>query len=368
MVERVECLVVGGGIVGLAVARALAETGRETVVLEAADTVGAQTTSRSSEVIHAGIYYPEGSLKARLCVRGREMLTRYCDERGVARRRPGKLIVATDEAQLGRLEILLRHGLANGVDDLRRVGATELHELEPEVRGVGALLSPSTGIVDVAGVVRALRRDVEYLGGAVALRSEVVGGRIDGSGATVELADGSSASAKVVVNCAGLGAWDVARSLDGYGGPVPRRHLAKGNYFGLSGARAPFAHLVYPVPVDGGLGVHFTMDLDGAARFGPDVEWLDADEPDYSVDETRRDSFEESIRRYWPGLPDGALTPAYAGVRPKVGGPGEATADFAILGPDEHGVPGLVHLFGIESPGITSSLAIGEYVVGVLGG
>ncbi|MEO9330090.1 NAD(P)/FAD-dependent oxidoreductase [Gordonia aurantiaca] len=362
--DRVECLVVGGGIVGLAVARALALTGREVVVLEAADAVGTQTTSRSSEVIHAGIYYPEGSLKARLCVRGREMLTRYCDEHGVAWRRPGKLIVATDDAQSGRLETLLRHGLANGVEDLRRVDESELHELEPEVWGVGALLSPSTGIVDVAGMVRALQRDVEDLGGAVALRSRVVGGRVDDAGVTLELADGSAASADLVVNCAGLGAWSVAESLVGFDGPVPQRHLAKGNYFGLTGARAPFEHLVYPVPVDGGLGVHFTMDLDGAARFGPDVEWIDGDaeDLDHRVDEGRRTVFEEAIRRYWPGLPDQTLTPAYAGIRPKVGGPGEAAADFVIQGPNEHGSPGLVNLFGIESPGITSSLAIGGYV------
>lgn len=370
--ERTDCLVVGGGIVGLAVARAVAATGREVVVLEAADSVGTQTTSRSSEVIHAGIYYPEGSLKARLCVRGRELLTRYCDEHGVSWRRPGKLIVAVDDAQTGRLDVLLRHGHTNGVGDLRRIDGVELHELEPDVHGVAALLSPSTGIVDVDGLVGALRRDLEAAGGAVALRSRVIGGRVDNGGVTVDTAEGGSASARVLVNCAGLGAWDVARSLDGFDGPVPPRHLAKGNYFGLSGARAPFQHLVYPVPVDGGLGVHFTMDLAGAARFGPDVEWLDggsdAGDLDYSVDETRLADFEGSIRRYWPGLPSGALAPAYAGIRPKTSGPGEATADFVIHGPATHGHAGLVNLFGIESPGITSCLAIGEYVVGLMGG
>ncbi|AZZ83777.1 FAD-dependent oxidoreductase [Gordonia alkanivorans] len=366
-VERTDCLVVGGGIVGLAVAHALASTGREVIVVEAADSVGTQTTSRSSEVIHAGIYYPEGSLKARLCVRGRELLTRYCDEHGVSWRRPGKLIVATDDAQTDRLDVLLRHGLTNGVADLRRIDGAELHELEPDVHGVAALLSPSTGIVDVDGTVRALRRDLESAGGAVALRSRVIGGHVDSGGVTVDTAEAGSASAKMLVNCAGLGAWDVARSLDGFDGPIPPRHLAKGNYFGLSGARAPFEHLVYPVPVDGGLGVHFTMDLAGAARFGPDVEWVDGEQLDYSVDETRLAGFEESIRRYWPGLPSGTLTPAYAGIRPKTSGPGEATADFTIHGPATHGHAGLVNLFGIESPGITSCLAIGEYVVGVLG-
>ncbi|MDV7175822.1 NAD(P)/FAD-dependent oxidoreductase [Gordonia amicalis] len=373
--ERTDCLVVGGGIIGLAVARALATTGREVIVLEAADAVGTQTTSRSSEFIHAGIYYSEDSLKARLCVRGRELLTRYCDERGVSWSRPGKLIVATDDAQIDRLEALFRHGIANGVDDLRRIGGDELHELEPEVRGVAALLSPSTGIVDVDGMVRALRRDLESMGGAVALRSRVIGGRIESGGVTVDTAEGGSASAHMLVNCAGLGAWRVASSLDGFDGPIPPRHLAKGNYFGLSGARAPFEHLVYPVPVDGGLGVHFTMDLAGAARFGPDVEWLD-DEPaadlddkdlDYSVDDARLTGFEDSIRRYWPGLPSGTLTPAYAGIRPKTSGPGEPAADFVIHGPAMHGVAGLVNLFGIESPGITSCLAIAEHVVGLMG-
>lgn len=367
--ERTDCLVVGGGIVGLAVARALALTGREVIVLEAADAVGTQTTSRSSEVIHAGIYYPEGSLKARLCVRGRELLTRYCDERGVSWRRPGKLIVATDDAQLDRLDVLLRHGIANGVDDLRRIDRDELHRLEPGVNGVAALMSPSTGIVDVDGMVHALRRDLEMTGGEIALRSRVIGGRIESGGITVDTTDAGSASARMLVNCAGLGAWQIARSLDGFEGPIPPRHLAKGNYFGLSGAGAPFEHLIYPVPVDGGLGVHFTMDLAGAARFGPDVEWLGdnhTDELDYSVDETRLTDFEESIRRYWPGFPSGTLTPAYAGIRPKTSGPGEAAADFAIHGPATHGVSGLVNLFGIESPGITSCLAIAEHVVGVL--
>ncbi|QMS99724.1 NAD(P)/FAD-dependent oxidoreductase [Gordonia jinghuaiqii] len=370
---RTDCLIVGGGIVGLAVARALAMSGREAIILEAADAVGTQTTSRSSEVIHAGIYYPAGSLKARLCVRGREQLTRYCDDNGVSWRRPGKLIVAAAD-QAGRLDDLRRRGLANGVDDLRHVDAAELRELEPEVEGVAALLSPSTGIVDVDGVVRALRRDLEGHGGAIALRSRVIGGRIERGGFGVETADGETASARVLVNCAGLGAWRVAHGLRGFAAPVPPRRLAKGNYFGLAGARAPFRHLIYPVPVDGGLGVHFTMDLAGAARFGPDVEWLDAerlddqadDTLDYSVDIGRTDAFEHAIRTYWPGMPRGALVPAYAGVRPKTSGPGEPAADFVVQGPSSHGVDGLVNLFGIESPGITSSLAIADHVVGLL--
>ncbi|MFE0747983.1 NAD(P)/FAD-dependent oxidoreductase [Gordonia sp. NPDC058843] len=374
--ERVEtdCLVVGGGIVGLAVARAFALQGREVVVLESADTVGAQTTSRSSEVIHAGIYYPENSLKARLCVDGREQLTRFCDEHDVSWARPGKLIVATDDAQRERLEALLRRGLANGVTDLRPVGVDELRDREPEVEGVAALFSPSTGIVDVDGVVRALRRDLETLGGAIALRSRVISGRIDPAGFTVQTDDGDTATTRTLVNCAGLGAWQVARTLAGFDGPIPPRFLAKGNYFGLSGVRASFRHLVYPVPADGGLGVHFTMDLAGTARFGPDVEWLDVsdggtgteDELDYAVDEARADAFERAIRTYWPHLPTGALVPAYAGIRPKVAGPGAAAGDFEIQGPREHGITGLVNLFGIESPGITSSLAIAEHVVGLV--
>ncbi|MFT4397350.1 NAD(P)/FAD-dependent oxidoreductase [Gordonia lacunae] len=371
---EVDCLVIGGGIVGLAVARAFALQGRAVVVLEAADSVGAQTTSRSSEVIHAGLYYPEGSLKARLCVRGRRLLTRFCDEHDVTWAQPGKLIVATDSTQSERLDEIFRRGLANGVDDLRRIGADELRDREPEIDGVAALLSPSTGIVDVDGVVRALRRDLEALGGAVALRSRVIGGRIDRDGVTVHTDDGESAATRTLVNCAGIGAWQVARSLTGFDGPVPPRFLAKGNYFGLSGVRAPFRHLVYPVPADGGLGVHFTMDLGGAARFGPDVEWLDEtagetvakDELDYAVDEARAGAFEHAIRTYWPGLPTDALVPAYSGIRPKVTGPGATAGDFEIHGPATHGVAGVVNLFGIESPGITSSLAIAEHVVGLV--
>ncbi|MFC8315720.1 NAD(P)/FAD-dependent oxidoreductase [Gordonia sp. NPDC057258] len=374
--ERVEvdCLVIGGGIVGLAVARAFARRGRDVVVLEATDSVGAQTTSRSSEVIHAGIYYPEGSLKAELCVRGREQLTRFCDEHGVSWAQPGKLIVATDGTQSERLDVLLRHGLANGVSDLRRIGVDELRDREPAVEGVAALFSPSTGIVDVDGVVRALVRDLEAHGGAIALRSRVIGGQINAHGVTVQTSDGESASARSLVNCAGIGAWEVARALAGFGGRIPPRFLAKGNYFGLSGVRAPFRHLVYPIPADGGLGVHFTMDLAGEARFGPDVEWLNSspDETiagevlDYAVDEARADAFERAIRTYWPQLPTNALVPAYAGIRPKVAGPGAGAGDFVIQGPRSHGIAGLVNLFGIESPGITSSLAIADHVVGLV--
>ncbi|MGW6033873.1 NAD(P)/FAD-dependent oxidoreductase [Gordonia terrae] len=374
--ERVEvdCLVVGGGIVGLAVARAFALQGREVVVLEATDSVGTQTTSRSSEVIHAGLYYPAGSLKARLCVGGRRLLTRFCDEHDVSWAQPGKLVVATDDTQRERLDEIHRRGLANGVTDLRRIGADELRDREPEIDGVAALFSPSTGIVDVDGVVRALRRDLEALGGGIALRSKVIGGHIDRGGISVHTDDGESAVTRTLVNCAGIGAWQVARSLTGFDGPLPPRFLAKGNYFGLSGVRAPFRHLVYPVPADGGLGVHFTMDLAGAARFGPDVEWLDVtagetateDALDYAVDDARAAAFERAIRTYWPGLPTAALVPAYAGIRPKVTGRGVAAGDFEIHGPATHGIAGVVNLFGIESPGITSSLAIAEHVVGLV--
>ncbi|WP_238419454.1 NAD(P)/FAD-dependent oxidoreductase [Gordonia sp. 'Campus'] len=366
---KTDCLVVGGGIVGLAVARAHALRGLEVVVLEAAETVGTQTTSRSSEVLHAGIYYPRGSLKARFCVHGRELLTRYCDDHGVKRRQPGKLIVATDDAQVDHLNHLMRLGTTNGVSGLRHIGPAELREREPAVAGAGALFSPATGIVDVDGIVRAFRRDLEAAGGAIALRSRVIGGRVDRDGFTVETTNGD-ATGRILVNCAGLGAWDVARSLAGFDGPIPPRRLAKGNYFGLSGAPAPFRHLIYPVPSDGGLGVHFTMDLTGAARFGPDVEWLDEtsspDAIDHSVDTSRVQAFEHAIRTYWPEMPTDALVPAYAGVRPKVTGRGEPPGDFVIAGPETHGVDGLVNLFGIESPGITSSMAIGEHVVGLV--
>ncbi|MGV9711353.1 NAD(P)/FAD-dependent oxidoreductase [Gordonia sp. NPDC003424] len=356
--EIVDSIVVGAGVVGLAVARELARSGHEVIVVESEDAVGTQTSSRNSEVIHAGIYYPQGSLKARACVAGRERLYRYCADHDVPHRRTGKLIVATDDDQLPKLAGIRDKAHANGATDLRLVGADELHDLEPALHAVGALLSPSTGIIDSHALMRALRRDAEESGAVVALHNSVTGGRVADDGTVVvDIADSGSVACRTLVNCAGLGAWDVARSLDGFPAQhVPPRYLAKGNYYALSSGTVPFTRLIYPVPVDGGLGVHLTLDLGGAARFGPDVEWID--EVDYTVDPTRADGFYAAIRRYWPGLHDDSLHPDYAGIRPKVSGPGGPAGDFVISGPAQHGVAGVINLFGIESPGLTSCLAL----------
>ncbi|UVF80904.1 NAD(P)/FAD-dependent oxidoreductase [Gordonia mangrovi] len=366
--ESVDVVVVGAGVVGLAVARHLAIEGRSVVVLEREDAVGTQTSSRNSEIIHAGIYYPPGSLKARMCVTGRALLYRYCADNTIAHRRTGKLIVATDRDQLAALDRIADRAHANGVGDLRRIDRDELAELEPEVSGVAALWSPSTGIVDAHGLMRALRRDAEQSGAVVSLRSAVTTGRIrPGHPIELTVADIGEIACRAVVNCAGLGAWALASSLTGFPtAHVPRRHLAKGNYFGLRSGRAPFERLIYPVPVDGGLGVHLTFDLGGAARFGPDVQWVDR--PEHLVDPTRADAFYAAIRRYWPGLPDDALQPDFAGIRPKLTGPGEPAADFLVQGPADHGVAGVVNLFGIESPGLTSCFALAAHVAAAIDG
>ncbi|ORM33402.1 NAD(P)/FAD-dependent oxidoreductase [Williamsia sp. 1135] len=360
MAETVDCLVVGAGVIGLAVARELARGGREVVIVDAEGAIGTQTSSRNSEVIHAGIYYPTGSVKARLCVRGREMLYDYCADRGVEHRRLGKLIVATGPEQVSRLTAINAQAAANGVLDLRRVGAVELADLEPELVAVEALLSPSTGIVDSHGLMSALHRDAGDAGTTTVLRTPVTSGRIVDGRPEIDL-DGTPVRCDTLINCAGLGAWGVAHAIDGF--PVeriPKRALAKGNYYSLAHGRAPFSHLVYPIPADGGLGVHLTLDLAGQARFGPDVEWSDA--VDYTVDAGRADAFYAEIRKYWPQLPDDALSPAYSGIRPKLAGRGEPNADFLIQGPSEHGIDGLINLFGFESPGLTSCLAIAEVV------
>ena len=356
-------LVVGAGVVGLAVARELTLAGRSVVVVEARASFGEETSSRNSEVIHSGIYYPAGGLKARLCVRGREMLYAFCEAHGVAHRRCGKLIVAADDSELAGLEGLARRGAENGVGDLRMLSGAEARALEPALACVGALHAPSTGIIDSHGFMLALIGDAESA--AIAYRAPFLSAQVAPGGFVAEIggAQPMRLSVGALVNAAGLSASRVARAIEG-SGAVPETLYAKGNYFALSG-RAPFRRLIYPAPQAHGLGVHLTFDLGGQARFGPDVEWVERLE--YGVDAQRARGFAEAIRRYWPGLPDDALTPAYAGIRPKLSGPAEPAADFRIDGPERHGVAGLVNLFGIESPGLTASLAIAQEVVALLG-
>lgn len=362
MAEKVDCVVIGAGVVGLATARALAKRGHETLVLEAEGAIGTGTSSRNSEVIHAGIYYTPGSAKATLCVAGKHLLYAYCEARGVDHRRCGKLIVAADQEQAKALEKIEAIARANGVNDLRRLTAAEAKAMEPAVSCVAALLSPSTGIVDSHGLMLALQGDIEEAGGTVALRAPVRRGRCDLHAIHLEAGndDVIEVSARIVINSAGLYAQELARRIEGLpAASVPSPVYAKGCYYVLQG-KAPFRRLIYPIPVPGGLGVHLTLDLAGQARFGPDVEWVE--KFDYSVDPARAERFYRAIRNYWPDLPDGALHPGYAGIRPQLRHPGGPAVDFLIQGPEAHGVPGLVNLYGIESPGLTASLAIGEHV------
>ena len=364
--DRIDALVIGAGAVGLAIARALAQAGRETIVVEARDGIGQGVSSRNSEVIHAGLYYPPGSLKARLCVRGKELLYALCASHGVDHRRCGKLTVANSDAEVAALRNLQQRAAANGVP-VEFLDAAQAHALEPALRCQAALLSPSTGVVDSHGFMLALQGDLERAGGMVAFGSQVVSARLSKTGAhVVRMADGSELEAAILVNSAALHACSLARRFDGlHPRFVPKESFAKGNYYALT-TRAPFSHLIYPAPADAWLGVHLTLDLGGQAKFGPDIEWLAVETPeeiDYVVDLQRADGFYAEVRRYWPALPDGALTPSYSGVRPKIHGPGEPAPDFRIDGQALHGVPGLVNLFGIESPGLTSALAIAEVVV-----
>lgn len=363
MTDRVDCVVIGAGVVGLAVARACALAGQETLVLEAESAIGTATSARNSEVIHAGLYYPRGSLKARLCVQGRQALYDYCASHGVAHQRRGKLIVATHDEQIGALERIGAAAAANGVHDLRRLDAAQARVREPALRCVAALESPSTGIIDSHGLMLALLGDLESAGGLLALRSPVLSGRVLADGILLRVGGDEPMEliARRVVNCAGLHAQAVAAALDGLPpDSVPAGRYAKGNYYALSG-KAPFSRLIYPVPEPGGLGVHLTLDLGGQARFGPDVEWVDA--IDYTVDPARADGFYAAIRCYWPDLRDGALRPDYAGIRPKLAVPAGQDADFLIQDARTHGVPGLVNLYGIESPGLTACLAIADEVM-----
>ena len=360
--DRVECIVVGAGVVGLAAARRLAQAGLEVVVVEAAGDIGTGTSSRNSEVVHAGIYYPAGSLMARMCVAGKHALYRYCEDHGVPHRRCGKLIVATAENENAKLISIRSHAETNGVDDLQTLSGADARALEPALNCTGALLSPSTGIVDSHAFMLALRGEIEDAGGALAFHAPLTRAKIVPEGFEVEIGGDSpmTLQCRVLVNSAGLAAPSIARVIDGMPADrIPTTYYAKGNYFSCS-ARAPFARLIYPVPEPGGLGVHLTIDLGGQAKFGPDVEWID--EIDYAVDPARAERFYPAIRRYWPALPDGALTPSYSGIRPKIVPPAVARQDFVIQGPQEHGVAGLINLFGIESPGLTSSLAIADDV------
>lgn len=367
--DKVDCVVIGAGVVGLAVARSLALAGREVLVLEKHASIGMETSSRNSEVIHAGLYYPTGSLKAKLCVKGRDALYDYCEDRGIAYRRCGKLIVATSDAQLEKLSAIQTQAYANGCHEVTRISAQEARELEPALKCIAALHSPRTGILDTHAYMLSLQADAEHAGALFALNSEARTGCVTPQGIVLQVRsyDGNEAEllANAVVNCGGLWAPRLAAAIRGFAeSSIPTPYFAKGNYYALEG-KAPFSHLVYPVPEAGGLGVHLTLDLGGQARFGPDVEWLDHPDGDinYTVDPHRADKFYREIRSYWPDLADGALQPAYSGVRPKIIGPGSPAADFQF---SSHGTSCYLGLYGIESPGLTASLAIAEHAASIM--
>lgn len=360
--DHVECIVVGAGVIGLAIARRLAQAGHEVIVLETEDGIGTGTSSRNSEVIHAGIYYAAGSLMARMCVTGKTALYDYCASHGVPHRRSGKLIVATSADDENRLAAIKARAEANGVTDLATLTAVDARALEPELNCLGALLSPSTGIIDTHAYMLALRGDAENAGAVFAFNTPLLHTRMTTEGFEIETGGDApmTLACSALINAAGLYATDVARMIDGLPlDKIPPAYFAKGNYFSC-GVRAPFSHLIYPIPEPGGLGVHLTLDMAGQARFGPDVEWIDA--IDYAVDPARAERFYPAIRRYWPSLPDGALAPSYSGIRPKIVPPAIAVQDFLIQDSSIHGVKGLINLFGMESPGLTASLTIADHV------
>ena len=376
MIDRVDSIVVGAGVVGLAIARQLAMAGDEVIVLEAADAIGTETSSRNSEVIHAGIYYAKDSLKARFCVAGKAMLYEFCASRGVAHRNCGKLIVATSQDELAILADIKAKAAANGVDDLYEVSAATAMAEEPALRCTGALVSPSTGIIDSHGLMLAYQGEAEDHGAVIAFHSRAVGGRVLNDGLSLRVADGHGGEMELacsrLVNAAGLYAQPLARTIEGLDpATVPPLYYCKGNYFSLAG-RQPFSRLIYPVPASASLGVHLTIDLGGQARFGPDQQWLEGAVEsldgtiDYRVEPGRADVFYDAVRRYYPALPDDSLQPAYSGMRPKLQKPGGGAEDFLIQGPESHGVAGLINLFGIESPGLTASLAIAGHVADLL--
>lgn len=362
--EKLDAVVIGGGVIGLAVGRALAQAGREVVVLEKNPRFGEETSARNSEVIHAGLYYPQGSLKARSCVRGNRLLYAYCLEKGIQYQQCGKLIVATSPEQLPQLKALQEKARENGCVPLQWCSKKELAVLEPELQAEAALFSPSTGIIDSHGLMLALLTDLEAAGGQLVTASPVTGGCLTPKQRRLEL-DDFQVEARLVINAAGLWAADLARRLHGNQPWIPQSYFARGNYFSLTG-KTPFKHLVYPLPEAAGLGIHLTLDLQGRARFGPDVEWLAETDPgklDFQVATTRREAFAQAIQNYWPGLQPDRLLADYAGVRPKITPPGVEAADFQLLDESTHACPGVVHLLGIESPGLTASLALAEEVM-----
>ncbi len=366
--EQIDCAVIGAGVVGLAIARALALRGREVMVFDAAGLIGSEISSRNSEVIHAGIYYPPTSKKAEFCVAGKSALYRYVKERGIDHRQCGKLLLATNPTQVQGLHAIKNNAELNGVNDLVVLSQEDVLALEPQCYSHGAVFSPSTGILDTHAYMLSLQGDIEAAGSMVVVNARVLNTQMAGDEVLLEIetqGEVMGVHARTTINSAGLSAPQIARSMHGFPqSKVPQGYYAKGNYFTLT-IKAPFNHLLYPIPDENaGLGIHLTLDLNGQARFGPDVEWID--HLDYDVDPDRARLFYPAIRRYWPGLPEGALQPGYSGIRPKIQAPGAPAEDFMILGPKDHGIAGLVHLFGIESPGLTSSLAIGEYIARIL--
>jgi L-2-hydroxyglutarate oxidase LhgO len=365
--ESVDCVVIGAGVVGLACARAMALRGREVIVLEQAEAIGTETSARHSEVIHAGIYYEPGSLKAKFCVEGKIKMYRFMDERGIPYKPLGKLIVATSEDQIQALQQIKERAEKNGVMDLEFLSHNEVVAREPELRCITALWSPSTGVADSHSYMLGLQGDAEEHGAMIAFHAAVEKGEVIEDGIILEVGGEGAMTlkAKTVINAAGLHTQKLTHEIEGFPkDQIPPWHYCKGNYYSLSGCKAPFSSLIYPAPEQAGLGVHLTLDLAGQARFGPDVEWID--EIDYDVDPGRSDSFYAAVRKYWPGLPDDSLQPGYSGIRPKIQAPGEPATDYVIHGPKEHGVPGLINLYAIESPGMTSSLAIADYVADMI--
>lgn len=373
--EQVDCVVVGAGVVGLAVAREMALQGRETILLERESAFGTISSARNSEVIHAGIYYPKDSLKAKLCVEGNRLLYEYCRSHQVATQPYGKLIVASDETQIDELQAILYKAQNNGVPEIKMISGDEAKALESNLRCVAAILSSTTGIVDSHGYMLSLLGGFEDAGGMVAYQSPLISAKPIGDNAEggyqLEIggADGMQIQTKLLINCAGMSAPAIAQKIEGLKkDQIPKAYFAKGNYFSLSG-KSPFRHLIYPIPEPGGLGVHLTLDMGGQAKFGPDVEWLDIDieeQIDYTVNPKRGDDFYEAVRRYWPGLKDKSLQPDYSGVRAKIVPPNAPAGDFCFNGPQEHGLQGLYNLYGFESPGLTSSLAIAKYLEGLI--